>query len=170
MYWLLGFLVILVLLSAWLLVSALELRLDTRALQAELNWRTIGRVQVWHEQQWLIQFRIFFFSKTLPISELKGTKGKPKKVKTETKAGRPFRFKNIPGRMINVIRSFEVLECTLAIDTGDHCRNAQLYPLNHIPYARGHLFVNFNDENYFVLKIRNRPWRILNAFFRRSFV
>lgn len=170
MYWLLGILMFIILLIAWLLVSAFELKLDTRVLQAELSWKTIGMVKVWHDQQWLIRFRILFFSKTLPISELKRTKGQSKKIRTETKVHTSSRLKNIPGRMIDVIRSFELLECTLAIDTGDHCRNARLYPLNYVPYARGHLFINFFDENFLVLKIRNKPWKILYAFFRRSFL
>jgi len=63
-------------------------------------------------------------------------------------------------------RTFHILEWKLAIDTGDYTRNAQLYPLNFMPGAFSHLQVNFRDENYLVLKISNRPWKIVYAFLR----
>jgi hypothetical protein len=170
MFWLLGFLMLLLLIIIWLLVSALELNIDTRTLHAELRWKTIGRVRVWHEQQWHIGFRIFFFAKTVPLTDLMRTKGQPKKIRLENQASKPFRLQNIAGRMIDALKSFDVNECTLAIDTGNHARNAYLFPLNYTPFAKGHLYVNFFGENYFVVSIRNRPWKILYSFFRRSFV
>ena len=69
-------------------------------------------------------------------------------------------------KIIRIIRTFQVTEWQLAVDTGDHSRNAQLYPLNFLPGAFPHLQINFRDENYLVLKTRNRPWKIVFAFLR----
>ena len=69
-------------------------------------------------------------------------------------------------KMPRVAKTFRVSEFRLAIDTGDYIRNAQLYPLNFLPHGYQHLFVNFNDENFLVLKIINRPWKILYGFLR----
>jgi hypothetical protein len=168
MFWLFGLLMLVLLVITWLMSSVLEMDLDTRIPQAELRWGTIGRVRVWFEQEWLIRFKILFFSRTFTLSELQKKPGKPKGVLVHDK--KPSRFKQVPGRMWDVVRSFKVTECRLAIDIGDNAANARLYFLNYVPLTRGHLFVNFNDENHLVLKVRNRPWRIFYAFFRRSIV
>ncbi len=68
--------------------------------------------------------------------------------------------------MIRVLRTFRVTEWRVAIDTGDYARNAQLYPMNFLPYAFKHLDINFRDENFLVLRIRNRPWKMIYAFLR----
>ncbi len=168
MFWLFGFLMLVLLLITWLLLATLELNVDTRIPVAEICWKTIGRARIWYERDWFVHFRILFFSKKLTLSELKKNPAKPKKIPASE--NRPSRFKHMPGRMLDVLRSFKVTECRLAIDTGDYTTNARLYFLNYAPYSRGHVMMNFNDENYLVLKVRNRPWKIIYAFFRRSIV
>ncbi len=69
-------------------------------------------------------------------------------------------------KVLRVAETFRVTEWQLATDTGDYCLNAQLYPLNYLPHAFEHLHVNFADENYFVMKIKNRPVNILYAYLR----
>jgi hypothetical protein len=150
------------------MTAQLEMTLDTRIPEAELSLKTIARARIWYEKEWLIRFKIFFYSRTMELSDLKKSSTTPKKVITHQK--KQSRLKNIPRRILNVVRSFNVTECTLAMDTGDNTTNARLYFLNYTPYTRGHLFINFNDENYLVLKMKNRPWKILFAFFRRSIV
>jgi hypothetical protein len=152
---------------AWILISQLEVKLDTRIPEAELRWRSIGHARIWFENEWRLAFRILFFSKTLPISQIKTNPSKPKKGKSKQRSVSSIR--NIPGRMINVLRSFELTKCTVALDTGDNALTASLYPLNFAPYLKTHLFMNFQDENYLVLMIRNRPWKMIYAFFRSSF-
>ena len=69
-------------------------------------------------------------------------------------------------KTIRMVRTFRLVEWHLAIDTGSYSRNAQLYPLNFFTGTPGHLHVNFNDENFVALKLRNRPWKLLFAFLR----
>ena len=69
-------------------------------------------------------------------------------------------------KIVRVIKTFRVTKWELAVDSGDYSRNAQLYPLNFLPYTFKHLYVNFRDENYLLLTIRNRPWKILYSFLR----
>jgi hypothetical protein len=57
-----------------------------------------------------------------------------------------------------------VEEWRLAMDTGDYILNARLFPLNFLPGCRNHLHINFLEENYLYLKIRNYPWKIIYAF------
>ena len=69
-------------------------------------------------------------------------------------------------KLIRVLKTFRVTEWQLAVDTGDHTVNAQWYPMNFLPYTYKNLQINFIDENYLVLKMRNRPWKIVFAFLR----
>jgi len=71
-------------------------------------------------------------------------------------------------KILKVIRSFTVKDWEIGIDTGDYTRNAQLYPVNFIPNLYKHLKINFQDENYLFLKIQNRPWRIVKAFYSKQ--
>ena len=65
-----------------------------------------------------------------------------------------------------VLKTIHVTEWQLAIDSGSYILNAKLYPLNYLPHTAQHIHVNFTDENYLMVKIRNRPWKILYAFLR----
>ena len=96
-------------------------------------------------------------------------KSKPKKMKDPTAKRKPKRrmkISRVLKKLIRVLKTFRITEWQLAVDTGDHTRNAQFYPLNFLPYTYKNLNINFCDENYLVLKIRNRPWKIVFAFLR----
>jgi hypothetical protein len=92
-------------------------------------------------------------------------KRKSKKIK-DTASKKKIKISQMLKKLTRVIKTFRVTEWQLAIDTGDSTRNAQLYPLNYLPYTFEHLHINFRDENYLLLEIRNSPWKILYAFLR----
>jgi hypothetical protein len=108
---------------------------------------------------------VFFFRKTIRLAAIKKKKKKPAEKKK-----RPAKKANFPKILIKgirVIRSCHVQQWELALDTGDYTHNAFLYPLNYASYFHQHLQVNFNDENYLFVRIRNKVWRMLYAFFFR---
>jgi len=82
--------------------------------------------------------------------------------------GRSLRW--MMGRMVRgarVLGSFRMKRLEIALDTGDPVLTARLYALNFYPYPRGkHIHINFVGDNYFLLRMTNRPWRILTAWFR----
>jgi hypothetical protein len=100
------------------------------------------------------------------LSEMKTKQKKIKDATVKKKGKGKMKISRVLKKAIRVIKTFRVTEWHLAIDTGDHTCNAQLYPLNFLPYTFKHLHINFHDQNYLVLKIRNRPWKILYAFLR----
>ncbi|MDP4264055.1 MAG: hypothetical protein Q8941_16125 [Bacteroidota bacterium] len=157
--------VVLLGIAVWLLISPFIVEIDTRIPQAGVRWVSIGSARVWYEDEWWFSIRIFFFRKTMRFSEIKA---KPKKIKdrVKKKARKKMKISRVWVKMVRVIKTFRVKEWQLAFDTGDHTRNAQLYPLNYLPYTFKHLYINFGDENYLVLKTRNRPWKVLYAFLR----
>ena len=165
MTWLLTILLALCILLAWILLSPVVIEIDTRVLRAQIRWFGIGHAKLWYDDEWQFSFRVLFFGKTVRLADRKAkpskkkiTAGKKKPKNRKTGSARVFK------RMVKVLRTFRVEEWKLAIDTGDYTRNAQLYPLNFIPFNRKHLYINFNNRNYLVLKISNRPGRIVLAF------
>jgi hypothetical protein len=145
----------------WLLVSPVVLIIDSREPSAMLKWMSIGKAVIWYDDEWWLQFRVFFFQKKIRLTSL-GNKMKAtpasaaKKKKGPPKAG--FR------KLVRVMRTFHVSEWQIALDTGDYVRNAQLYPLNFIPHLNGHMEINFYEKNYLFIKLKNRPLKILYAF------
>ncbi|MEQ1677535.1 MAG: hypothetical protein ABL876_12580 [Chitinophagaceae bacterium] len=164
MIWLIGIAAFLVLILCWLLIAPLLLEVDTRVPQASFRWRSIGKMRIWYDGDWRLSMQVLFFRKTICLSEMK-SKPRPEKV-AAPKRKRKKNGKKTMLKMIRVLRTFRVTEWRLAIDTGDYTRNAQLYPMNFLPYAFKHLDINFRDENYLVLQIRNRPWKMIYAFLR----
>lgn len=166
MMWVIGIVIFLLFILFLLLLSPLSMEVDTRIPGASFHWQNIGRAAIWYDEEWRLSMQLFFYSKTMSIHQLKKKPGKKKTAvqkKKKIKAG--SRFQKIQ-KMIRVLKTFRVTEWKLALDTGDYTRNAQLYPLNFIPYAAEHVHINFTGETYLLLKTRNRPWNILVAYFR----
>lgn len=163
MTWLLVILSFIILLLLWLLWAPLQLEIDTRKPAANFKWSGIGRANVWYDEEWWLSFRVFFFHKTIRLASMKA---KPKKIAGQRVKKAKRKPKGFLKKMIRVLRSFQVKEWRLAVDTGDYTMNAQLYPLNFFSRLHQHLFVNFNGENYLYIRIQNRPAKMLYAFFR----
>ena len=69
-------------------------------------------------------------------------------------------------KIFSVLRTFRVRQWQITIDSGDDIENAWLYPLNFFPYMKQHVYINFVDENFLVLTIRNIPWRMVYAWIK----
>ena len=166
MFWLIVISGSICFLFCWLLVSPVELEIDTVSAKAEFRWLSVGAIRVWYEDEWWLSMRVFFFRKIIPFSKIKK---EPKKVTTASVNGRQKRklkTKWILKKIIHVTSTLQVTEWQLAVDTGEYAWNARLYPLNFLLYTFGHLHINFRGENFLVVKIKGRPLKILYAFLR----
>ena len=68
-------------------------------------------------------------------------------------------------KLFRVIRSFEVKQFSLDIDTGSCITNAKLFPVfAFLDFWVGNYRVNFEGHNSIVLHIQNRPYRIIKSF------
>ncbi len=146
-----------------MLASPLLLELDTKSASARFTWPGIGKASVWYDGEWWLFFRVFFFRKKMKLSGHPTKKEIPVRAAGEKK--KPSRKISF-GKLIRCIKTFRVEEWKLALDSGDYTINAQLYPLNFMAGLRGHLNINYMEENSLYLKIRNYPWKILYAFIR----
>lgn len=166
MIWVIAIVIFLLFVLLLFLLSPLSMEIDTRIPVASLYWQNIGSAAIWYDDKWRLSMRLFFYSKTMSIHELKNKPGKKKTTLQKKKLRKKgSRFQKVK-KLLRVLQTFRVTEWKLALDTGDFTRNAQLYPLNFIPYAAEHLHINFTGETYLLVKIRNRPWNILIAYFR----
>lgn len=163
MIWLITLLILIIFLC-WLLIAPVIMEIDTRVPHAGLRWVSIGNVKIWYDEEWWISIEIFFFRKTIRFSNMKSKSRKA--VKTKVKKKQKGKTISNLVKIIRVIKTFRVTEWHLAVDTNDSILNAQLYPLNYWRGIYGHLHINFNEENFLFVRIRNRPWKILYAFIR----
>ena len=166
MFWIITLLVLL-LISAWLLLAPMELHIDTRVPHATFKWQTIGRATMIYEQEeWFLNIKILLFSKQWPLSRMlvESANKKKKAKKTPGAKGAPvFKWKQrIPG----ILSTFRINELKIAVDGLDQLSYAMLYPLNFMPLVGKHIDINFRDQTYFLLRISNRPLRLLYALIR----
>ena len=169
MAWITGLLLLLLLLLCWLLLSSLNIEMDSRIPGAGIKWGTIGTAKIWYDKTWRMYISAPFYEKTFPLVELKG---KSRKIIPEDEAKKKKKQRNmrrVLKMIIPMAKTFRITEWKLALDTGDYSLNAPLYPLNFLPYTINHILVNFQNENYLVLKVRNRPWKILIVFLKSIF-
>lgn len=166
MIWVIGIILLLLLIISWFLLSPVLIEIDTRIPAASIRWISIGEGMIWFEEEWFFRFRILFFSKTISLAAINDKPAKIAEPAKKKKARKKMKLSRVIRIISNVIKTFKVTEWQWGIDTGDYTHNARLYPLNFIPRCASHLQVNFNNENYLLLKIRNRPLKILFAFLR----
>jgi len=164
MIWFLVFVVIFLLVFL-LLLSPLELSIDTRIPLIVMRWGRVGKAMfTWKNEEWMISLDFLFFHRKWSLEKIiygtkKTSKRSEKKQKTKRKS-RDWR------RLFQVLRSFQVSKWQLVIDSDDYVQNAYLYPLNFMPYVRNHVRINFLDENYLVATIKNTPWRMISAWIK----
>jgi hypothetical protein len=160
-------LIFLFLILCWLFLAPLEFQIDTRTPQASLRWLSIGKaIVVCENDKWWVRMRVLFFHKQWDLEKLIFSEKKKKNRGKQIQKGRKKREMKRLRRFVNLLKTFKVTKWQIAIDTDDYVGNAWLYALNFFPYTRQHLYINFADENYLVLKIRNAPWKLAYAFMR----
>jgi hypothetical protein len=157
---------LLLLIIIWLLLSPIELFIDTKVSELYVRWIGIGRAMIVYEKEdWWLKVQFSLFKKKWSLIEMvtkstkKGKKAKPTRKKTIKK-------KNWLPKILNMLKTFRITKWQIAIDSGNNVINAWMYPLNFFPYTYQHLFVNFNEENYLALIIRNVPLRMLYAWIK----
>ena len=118
---------------------------------------------VYEQGKWWLKVSVFFFVKRWELEELIfKPKKKVKKNRPKTKTGHSKWF----GKLLHLMKTFRVTKWRIAIDTGDDVRNAWLYSLNFYPGVGHHFHVNFFDETYLLLEIRNAPWKMAYALMK----
>lgn len=166
MLWLIGIVVLIFLILCIFLVSVLVIEVDTRVPQAGIRWGFLGKAIIWYDDEWWLSMQLLFFRKTIRVASIKMKSAKKETVIEKQAPKKRKKIKRLLKRILRIIQTFKVIEWTLFIDTGDNVYNAQLYPLIFLSKTYKHIFINFRNENFLLLKIRNYPWKILYTFFK----
>jgi len=157
-------LIFLFLILSWLFLAPLELQIDTRIPRVSLQWISIGSaIVVFKNDRWWLSIRILVFHKQWDLEKLIFAEKKKKKRPKRPKQKRKTKWLR---KFFPLLKTFRVTKWQIAIDTNDCIKNAWLYALNFSPYTRQHMYINFIDENYLVLQVRNAPWKLAFAFMR----
>jgi len=153
------------LLIAMLFWSPLLIWADTRIPVLQVEWKRIATLRLGYEEgSAYIRLKTLFLTHTwAPGSKPAGRRRQKKK----RSAHRPRKkAAGWPKKIMRVIKSFTVIRLELSLDTSDPVMNAQLFPLNFFPYPDGKwIHINFLEENYLLLHIRNTAGRMLRAWF-----
>jgi len=149
----------------WLITSPVDLNIDTEKAIAVFNWRRVGYIGIWYEDEWWVSMRVFFYRKKIPFSRIKKrSKKNNNTIKSSDK--RRLKTKRNIEKLIAVAKTLQVMEWQLAIDMGEFSRNARLYPLNFLSCTYDHLNINFQNKNFLIIKIKGWPWKMLYAFLK----
>jgi hypothetical protein len=159
-------LLFIVLLLIWILLSPIELFIDTRFPIAVVHWRTIGKVSIrFQDDQFWLRVRVLFFEKQWCLKHFQTHRKKARTVKKKT--GKTSFLKTFP-RMWKMITTFKVKQVEVAFSPQDYSLAGQLYPLNYLPISGlQNVVIYFNGENYIVARIVSEPWRMMYAFIRK---
>lgn len=162
---------VLVFFIVYLLWMPIIICIDTTRSQYYINLKGIGKLEFLEDRDWIfgIRFRLFGLSKTIrPLKpskkvDKKGTEHK----KPIARKLLPSKLKVKPGKILNLLKSFRLTRFALAIDTSNCITNAKLYPYAaFVNHHFGPCQVNFTGRNLLVLKIENRPIRLLRYYFK----
>ena len=151
------------LLLFWLLTLSVVLEIDSKLLRAMLSCGSLGKLTICYQEEWWVTVQIFFYNKSIRLAAIKR---KPKKVKSKQLGIEKKKKMGMLKRIFRVMGTFQVEDWQLAFDTGDYCLNGKLYPLNFMPYCYEHININFADDNFLYLRLKNQLWRMLYALLR----
>jgi hypothetical protein len=167
---LLVFLFILLFLLCWLLLSPLLISIDTRVPVVEVKWVSIASVSLFlREGKWLLKIHVLFYSSLKDLSSLIRRKRLPGKKAVNNKAKKPKHPLKILRAIIRVAKSFTVKNWNLTFDTGDYTTNSRMYALYAYPIIANHVHINYQSNNFFMLKMKNTPLRMLKAYLNIHF-
>jgi hypothetical protein len=160
-------LLLIIILPAWILLSPLEFKIDTRVPVIMVQWKSIGNATLFYEdEEWWLKVRILFISKKWNLVQMIFADRKKNK-KVALSPGKKSGREHMPVlKFFKILKTFQIVQWGIAFSAHDNTENAYWYWLNFFPFTRQHVHVNFTDENYLVLVIRNKVWRMAYAFIK----
>lgn len=159
-------LLLIISLLAWILLSPLQFEIDTRVPVIMVQWKSIGNATlIYEDEEWWLKIRVLFFSKKWNLMQMIFT-GRKKKKQDQSHRKKRTRKSVTVLKIFKIFKTFEIVHTEVAFSAEDNILNAQWYWLNFFPLTRQHVHINFIEENYLVLVIRNKAWRMAYAFIK----
>jgi len=160
MWWAVIFLLLIALLL-FMFITPIVVELNSETGRCQLQMTGIGRVNLILDESFTLNVQLFFFNFTihmLPIArvrEIQEEKISERKVRKSH-----FRLKKI----ISVMKSFQVQQFYLDLDTGNFVLNSWLFPVAQFFDPTHHrVTLNFIGRNECVITLKNNLLRIVRA-------
>ncbi|MEL6658664.1 MAG: hypothetical protein AAFP77_16380 [Bacteroidota bacterium] len=172
MWFIIVFTIILAVLT-WLLITPLQLQIDTTVNHYRLQWKTIGYGQlVVRPAELAVRLKVLFWQKEWPLfpPKSKTEKEKPQSKQIEPKKQQSQKAKRRSFAKLNfrsLLHTFEVKRFRLHLDTDDFIVNSYIFPIFYLLRREDRdLQINYKGEALLQLVVENRLYRILFAFLR----
>ncbi len=140
----------------------LVLYIDTANNEYYLQAKGLVKAKVESHDTELIQIKfytLFMRFKLFPLRRFKKKKSKSKRVRAKKRKRMGIQ------KIIRVAKTFKIDELYVDVDTGNCITNAKLFPSIVLMNGHGgHFRVNFEGRNQVLLKVQNRPIRIIKSF------
>ena len=122
----------------------------------------LARADVAKDKDYLLRIDLRTLFMRFKFYPLKRKSAKKKKTKKSKKSS--IKWSQVRS-MVGIIRSFQVKNFSLDIDTGSCITNAKLYPaFAFLDFWVGNYQVNFVGRNSIALHLQNRPYKIIKSF------
>ena len=151
------------------LLTPLILQVDTTTNRYLIRLLGIGCLRVLPDAEYLIKIRYRVFSFERSFYPLVGRKRKAKtETKRKKKAGGSWKMsKQMRRRIFNTLKSFELKEFSLDLDTGDYIWNAFMHPAFYFMSSPNRMLnVNYIGRNAAKITVKNRLIRIIYSFIK----
>ena len=154
------------------MVLPFDLIIDSTRNVYQLRWLGLLRIQaVILQKDIIFRFKIFFWKKDFyPLhhkeksAKQKHEKKKKKKKEASWKKVDKSKIMRWVTKSKKILRSFEVREFHLNLDTDSYIWNGYLYPIFFfVDRSHRHLQINYKGDFVFKLWIKTRPYNILKA-------
>lgn len=165
-------LILVFLLVLWALWAPITLFIDSTQSEYRITWGRVLEVVGLADKDWKVylQIRVFFYTTTIPL--FPGTSGRKKphrKKPAKKKKPGTLSFQKVFGAGKRILRSFNIIQWEVDIDTDDYVLNAYLWPFFYLLTRTkgGYWNINFEGRMLFKCIIQNRLARIGWAFLFR---
>lgn len=157
-------LITLLVLITILLLIPIRFKVDSNRNIYLAEWKHLfsAKVMLQNEEP-IMQLKSFFWKKEINLLEIKSTPNKKAQKKKKPPKQKKSKF-NFRKKIKPLLKSFQVRQFFINIDTNDYVWNAYLFPVFYfLKNDKRQMHINFNGNVEVLLEIQNRPIRILWA-------
>jgi hypothetical protein len=164
---LLVIIVLLLLLIGYLLWMPIVLKIDTDTNDYYLQMKGLAKASVLGDDKEVLKVKLNVLFLNFNFYPLRKIIASKKKKLTATDGKEDVKKKNWSNqgrRVLRVLKTFEVKQLLVEMDTGDYVLNAKLYPVFFMLNRwEGNFAINFENKNRLALIVHNRPIYILKS-------
>lgn len=161
---------LLVALVAWVLIAPLQLQIDTSRDHYQIAWKRIGYGKlITRPTEIVVRLKLLFWQKEWPLPALVGgpSKRTERPTKTEQPTRKPQKDRAPRFKVRALLRTFQLKQLRLHLDTDDFVLNSYLFPIFHfLNRENRELKINYRGEAFLQMVVENQLYRIIWALLR----